>query len=371
VRVEERYDHKAEIGVEGGYSSVNGPFGTLRPILPNMLGRGLRLELEGTYGTKLKEASARFIVPQYLTKIEFRVELTGLYRVQDTERFGVLTTQGAGAALSRTWNRPRTESRSAAALTVGPFYEFRLRSRNVDAIRPIGADMDNSQVAISTRTGSVGGRIQFENRVDRSGQLSPLAPEGGMYAEANLSYASPRLLGQDRFWKISVSASKFQALGKYIVLRADARYDHGIPLGGAVLLPEVERFFAGGDNTVRGYADDRMETEIIQVGVPPLDNVSQFRVIPSNRNIRALGSLDMQARIFKIVAGALFVDAGLLTNQWRTVTLEDIRPSTGMGLRFLTPFGSLAIEYAIPLRPRLGDDPRGRIHFYFAARAQF
>ena len=71
------------------------------------------------------------------------------------------------------------------------------------------------------------------------------------------------------------------------------------------------------------------------------------------------------------MAGALFVDAGLLTNQWSTVTLDDVRPSVGMGLRALTPFGIGALEYAIPLRPRLGDDPRGRIHFYFAARAQF
>jgi hypothetical protein len=42
-----------------------------------------------------------------------------------------------------------------------------------------------------------------------------------------------------------------------------------------------------------------------------------------------------------------------------------------MGLRAITPFGIGALEYAVPLRPQLGDDPRGRLHFYFAARAQF
>jgi outer membrane protein insertion porin family len=246
-----------------------------------------------------------------------------------------------------------------------------LRSRNVDALRPIGADMDESQVAISTRTGAVSFRLGYENRVDRNGQLQPLAPEDGWYAELLPSYASPYLLGQDTFAKVSASLSRFTPLGKHIVLRADARYDHGFPLGGAVLLPEVERFFAGGDNTVRGYADDRLKTEIIQVAVPPLDNVSQIRVIPASGNIRALASLDAQARIWKFFAGALFTDAGLITNDWGTATVDDIRPSVGMGLRALTPFGIGALEYAIPLRPQLGDDPRGRIHFYFAARAQF
>jgi outer membrane protein assembly factor BamA len=42
-----------------------------------------------------------------------------------------------------------------------------------------------------------------------------------------------------------------------------------------------------------------------------------------------------------------------------------------MGLRWISPFGIAALEYAVPLRVQLGDDPRGKLHFYFAARAQF
>jgi hypothetical protein len=40
-------------------------------------------------------------------------------------------------------------------------------------------------------------------------------------------------------------------------------------------------------------------------------------------------------------------------------------------LRVVTSFGVGAVEYAVPLRPELGDDPRGRFHISFAARAQF
>ena len=62
----------------------------------------------------------------------------------------------------------------------------------------------------------------------------------------------------------------------------------------------------------------------------------------------------------------------MITDDWRTVTWQDIRPSVGMALlRVITPFGLGAIEYAVPLHPELGDDPRGRWHFTFAARAQF
>ena len=139
-----------------------------------------------------------------------------------------------------------------------------------------------------------------------------------------------------------------------------------------MLLPEVERFFAGGDATVRGYDDERLATEILQVGVPPIQNVEQIRILPSGGNIRVMSSLDAQLRIYKLFATAVFVDGGMIANQWSTVTTDDIRPSIGMALlRIVTPFGVGAAEYAIPLRPELGDDPRGRWHISFAARAQF
>jgi outer membrane protein assembly factor BamA len=85
-----------------------------------------------------------------------------------------------------------------------------------------------------------------------------------------------------------------------------------------------------------------------------------------------MSSIDAELRIWKLFATGAFVDAGLITNQWSTVTDDDIRPSVGIALvRLVTPFGSLAIERAVPLRPQLGDNPRGRFHVSFAARAQF
>jgi len=384
VEVAERYDEIARVEGEAGYSSFNGAFVKLLPSFKNLFGRGISLDLVGTIGfdpneafnnnLKLRqlaaEATLRF--PQWLMPFALQTELNGFHRRQDTERFGLITTDGITVALSRTWQRQRIGSRPARALTAGIHYDFRLRERLVDVLRPLGADDDQTQVPITTRTGSVGVIGEWEQRTDRAGALSPLAPEAGFRLEGQASIAAPLLLGQDTFLKVTAAGSKYWPLGSHLVLRADLRYDQGFPLGGAVLLPEVERFFAGGDSTVRGYDDDRLATELIQVGVPPLSNVQQIRVLPAGGNIRAMGSLDAQLRIWKVLASAVFVDAGLITNQWSTVTEDDIRPAVGVSLiRIVTPFGSFAWERAIPLRPRLGDDPRGRWHINFAARAQF
>jgi outer membrane protein assembly factor BamA len=391
VEVVERYDFLAQVDAEAGYSSYNGAFLKLIPSFKNLFGVGISFDITGTIGfdlagylsngdPKLRQLSAEATlrVPQWLSRrispVEFQTELTAFHRRQDTPRFGVVTTDGATLTLSRTWERKRIGKRAARAITTGLHYDFRLRERPIDVLRPLGADDDQTQVPISTRTGSVGLTFEWEQRVDRQGTLSPLAPEAGFRFEGQASLASNYLGGQDTFLKLSTGGTKYWPVGNSLVVRADLRYDQGVPLGTAVLLPEVERFFAGGDATVRGYDDERLATEIVQVGVPPITDASvqQIRILPAGGNIRVMSSLDAQLRIYKLFATALFVDAGMITNQWSTVTVDDIRPSVGMALvRLVTPFGAFAMERAVPLRPQLGDDPRGRWHISFAARAQF
>ena len=381
VRVEERFDAAATVDLLGGFSSYNGLFGGAGFAMRNIEGFGLVWTVNATVGTRITDLESTFQIPRWLvpdwSPIEFRTELTGLYRQQDTPRFGLLTTVGASIALTQQWARQRTATKPARVLTWGlARYDFRLRTREVDALRPIGTNQDEPQVAVGTRTGSVGMTFEWEQRVDRNGSLFPQAPEAGFRVEGSVAYASPYLLGQDTFLKLSTTGSRFVLVGDNLILRGDLRVDWGIPLGGSVLLPEVERFFAGGDSTVRGYGDDKMATELLQVGVPPLgSNISQIRTLAAGGNIRVLASLDAQLRIFKLfgsyLAGALFSDAGGITNQWNQLTPADIRPSVGTGARYLTPVGILAVEWAVPLRPQIGDDVRGRLHFYFAARAQF
>jgi outer membrane protein assembly factor BamA len=394
VEVVERYDFFMQIDAEAGYSSYNGAFLKLIPSFKNLFGLGISFDVAGTIGfdlaeylehsdAKLRQLSAESTlrIPAWLSRrvspIEFQTELTAYHRLQDTPQFGPLTTDGVTLTLSRTWERKRVGNRAARAITTGIHYDFRLRERSIDVLRPEGADDDATQVPISTRTGSVGASFEWEQRVDRQGALSPLAPENGFHFEGSAALASTVLGGQDTFVKVSAAGTKYWPLGAHFVLRGDLRYDQGIPLEGAVLLPEVERFFAGGDATVRGYDDERLATEIIQVGVPPFTqtnnaNLRQIRILPAGGNIRVMSSLDAQLQVYKFLASAVFVDAGMIANQWGAVTANDIRPAVGIALvRILSPFGSFALERAIPLHPQLGDDPRGRWHISFAARAQF
>ncbi len=375
VQVVERQDAFEELELELGYSLENGGFVRARPIVPNLGGVGIRFETALTMGTQYQAVEGLARIPRWIARrylgATFDTELVGYVRNQLTERFGELFTAGASIAALRSWNRPRTDSQGARLVTAALRYDFRLRSRDEELVRPPGLAGDLTTNPIRTRTGTVGLTLTWDQRRGLDGNLNPLAPHHGFRLEAGAAIASPYLLGQDTFVKVNGLGQALTTHGR-LQLRADVRFDQGFPLRGSVLLPEVERYFAGGDDTVRGFEEDRLATEIIEHPVPPLGETTQIRVLPAGGNIRALASVDAQLTVWKVgsfpIASALFVDAGVITNLWTSFSPDDIRPAAGSAVRLLLPIGAASVEYAVPLEPRKGDNPRGRLHLALALR---
>jgi hypothetical protein len=75
--------------------------------------------------------------------MEFTTEFTGLYRKQETP---VWDAWGSASAC-RVARAAKTRLRRIFRHTGISRYRFRSRIRNVDALRPIGSNMDESQVA--------------------------------------------------------------------------------------------------------------------------------------------------------------------------------------------------------------------------------
>jgi outer membrane protein assembly factor BamA len=383
VRVEERDDQLFRVDVEVGANAqvddnwLPGVFVRGKPVVPNLLGWGVRAEISGTkaWGNRYSAIETNLRLPRWLprhvTPLSFDTDVTAFYRKESTDRFGDLETYGGAAAFSKTWERPRTDDHGGRLFTAALRYDFRRRQRDEVLLRPPGVGGDLETNPIITRTGTFGVSLRWDQRRDDKGNLNPLAPDTGFRLEGGVNYARPEFGGQDTFVKLNALGQAFASSGRFL-LRVDARYDHGIPLGGAVLLPEVERFFAGGDSTVRGFEEDRLMTEIVEVPVPPLGQTTQIEIRPAGGNIRALSTVDGQVKLWRLygfdVASAVFTDAGLVTNTWKAVELSDIRPSVGMAGRLLLPIGAISLEYAIPLFPELGDNPRGRFHFAIALR---
>jgi outer membrane protein insertion porin family len=371
VRVEERHDNWLESQAGGGYSTDKSLFVELGFIVANLWGSGARFDIKGILGFRARSLEAKLAFPGWIMRrlvgTAFLLELGGIYEIQETQRFGELTSIGTSIAASKQYLRGPLEG-----LLLSLRYDFRQRNRDVALVRPSGNSDDIDTDKIKTRSSTIGPVIVLDRRRDRQGHVNPLLPERGYRLELSGAYGEDVLLGSARFLKLGGQAQHFIPLGSRFRLSNAVRYDHGVPLGGDHALPEVERFFAGGDTTVRGFEQDRLATEIVEDEVGPLGGVTQFRVVPAGGSIRAIYNLDLEVRVWKEpmfdfpIASAIFFDSGIVTNSWVGFKARDLRESLGLAfLRWVTPFGSFSFEYAVPLDPQLGDDPRGRFHINF------
>ncbi len=370
VHVEERHDHGGQVALGAGYSTQNEAFVDASWTAANLFGIGLKNELQTILGNRIQSLDNKITAPRWiarkLTGLTVHTDLYGFIRSENTRRFGDLLSFGGSLAFSKSgrhgfWRGWLLSLR----------YDLRQRERDEDLIRVAGASDDITQSPVTTRTGALGPTLVIDKRRDSSGQPNPLVPEKGFRLELRASLAHEYLFGQNRFIKLGVSGQHFLKLGSRLLLTQGVRYDHGIPLGDDSLLPEVERFFAGGDTTVRGFEQDQLATEVIEQPLAPIEGITSLRILPAGGNVRFIHNLDLQLRVWEVfdlpVASALFVDTGLITNSAVDTRARDLRHAIGLALfRLLAPFGSLSLEYAVPLDPAIGDNPRGRFHFNFA-----
>jgi outer membrane protein insertion porin family len=107
-------------------------------------------------------------------------------------------------------------------------------------------------------------------------------------------------------------------------------------------LPASERFFAGGDTTVRGFALDRL-------GTPATISQSGF---PAGGNGEVIVNAELRIDIAKGFAGVTFVDAGNIFPRASDVSLMDLRPAAGFGVHYKSPIGPIRVELGFNLARR-------------------
>jgi outer membrane protein assembly factor BamA len=108
-------------------------------------------------------------------------------------------------------------------------------------------------------------------------------------------------------------------------------------------LPASERFFAGGDTTVRGFALDRLGTE------ETLDPQG----FPQGGNGMAIFNLETRAPYWKGLQFVWFLDAGNVYKRASDIRLDELRFSSGLGVRYRSPIGPLRIDWGWKLSTRL------------------
>ncbi len=402
VEVTERFDDWGTPVLSAGYATDVGLSESIGYLWGNVLGGGGSIELrgeaaedftqtgqynqfDGAFWRRL-QVSLRYIHPHFLIP-SLRGEISGFAREEFTPALGPVQSAGASGSLSWVYSpRFRLFGR----------YDYTLSSlRSVEFQRIPGRGDWESSVPDSTSTSKLTFGVVLDDRLSFGGAKNPLLPVEGWLVAGSAAGAFKIDDRGHNFLVFSGQVQRYQPLGTGCLARAEhpcislianLRADWGIPIGEAAL-PAVERFFAGGDNTTRGFDTDMLKTEIIRgdvspappTGVTATDGTSAYRIIPQGGNIRILGTVELQFPIGQLGSypwmGAFFMDAGTIFDSADLFTTSDIKVSIGVTLlRILTPVGPLSLEYAYPLTQSLAEDQweketspllhwPGRIHF--------
>jgi outer membrane protein assembly complex protein YaeT len=99
-------------------------------------------------------------------------------------------------------------------------------------------------------------------------------------------------------------------------------------------VPASERFFAGGDTTVRGFALD-------QLGTPATIDKDGF---PQGGEGLVIFNAEIRAPITRGLGIVGFVDSGNVFEHVSDISLADLRGSVGFGVRYKSPIGPIRVD---------------------------
>jgi len=170
----------------------------------------------------------------------------------------------------------------------------------------------------------------------------PLEPRRGHFLGGDLQVSLPAL-GGDGFVKSFLQASLFHPLDQRLLLALNARVGLARTFGtDEPLLPRPDRFYAGGDYSLRGWAVDSVDY--------------------NGGNGLLLGSVELRIDLRRSFALAVFSDAGNVYPAVADIRLSKLLYSAGVGLRYKTAVGPLRVDWGYKLNRRPGEKPY-ELHF--------
>ena len=107
-------------------------------------------------------------------------------------------------------------------------------------------------------------------------------------------------------------------------------------------LPASERFFAGGDTTVRGFAIDRLGD----------DTTIDGNGFPTGGNAMIVLNSELRVPVVRALQVVGFLDAGNVFDRVGSLRLGRIRGGAGFGVRILSPVGPIRVDLGFKLDRR-------------------
>ena len=318
-----------------GYGNVEKLYGVVSIGERNLFGRGQKLELEGTVGSKTQNINLSFTEP-YI----YDIPLTGTlkfynwkynYDTYDKDSFGAGLSLGypvfdftrAGVSYIYDWANISNIG-SDAPQSIKDIKGENIKSSITTSLRFDSRDntfvpTEGSRHQVSFEYAGIGGDIGFMKYIGETGWYIPL------------------------FWKFVLAP---HAKAGYV--NKTKHYN----------LPDYEKFYLGGIGSLRGFERDDLAPKDGENNSIGGDKFVQFNLDLTFPLVPEQG-----------VHGGLFFDTGRVYGDNETIKLDpgDLRQSAGLGLRWMSPMGPVRIEYGFILDKKDSDHGIGNWEFSMAS----
>ena len=256
--------------------------------------------------------------------------------------------------------------RFTAAVRASARYTFGTTKIFDDIIKEEGEQLTVDRAFPQVRLSTVSAAVSRDTRDD------PLEPQRGTFVAADATLAARAIGSEVGFSKAFLQGFVYRNLGRPNLVfaggvrlglaRAFPRLATTIDADGneqVVLvrdLPASERFFTGGESTIRGYALD-------SVGAANTLTESGF---PIGGDAEVVLNAELRVPIRGPIGGVIFVDGGNVFARVSELDLSQLRGSTGLGIRYRSPIGPIRLDLGFKLDRRVigsGPEPRYAVHF--------
>ena len=212
----------------------------------------------------------------------------------------------------------------------------------------------------------------FSGAIARDTRDDPVEPSRGTFVSLEGSLAARAIGSQVGFLKSYIQGHWFTPMpgAKRVVFATRAATgladgfqrtvqavdENGDPIPGATAviedLPASERFFAGGDTTIRGFALD-------SVGTPATISPQGF---PKGGNAVLILNAELRVPVWRDLGMAVFVDGGNVFDRVTNFDVTQLRGSMGFGVRYRSPIGPVRLDLGFKMDPR-ENERRSVLHF--------
>ena len=357
--------------IGGGYSSGDGFLFNANISEKNLLGRGQGVNANFSLGSSRQDFILNINDPYFLDS-KVGVGLDGFktkreYTDFDERKvgFGINTSYPLKDFRMPFFGRPRSERNlgsdelaSNATPTMWDYMRggvsYDLTHENIDGVSDSASESIKSEAGKSL-TSSVTPGLSYDSR-DHF-----FAPTEGIKSAFSIKMAG--LGGDTRFIKSDVSGRWHYPLlkdpkwGGNWVLALGGQVGYGVGMAerdnGTKDLPLFERYFLGGINSVRGFAERSLGTRAPSKCDEDGLNCKSTEVIGGQKALVLNSEILFPVMEQYGVRGVAFFDMG---NAFEDFSFGELRKSVGAGVRWMSPFGPLRVELGFPLNKKPDDE---------------